>query len=318
MAKLLKESGDELDAHVKSVANTFCAGDNGPLAVAGKIQLATSVLSSFTPALLFERCIGEFCPIANADDLHAPDLRKPLHMGRLANIDEVYATFSEFGLVQDNNSCKQGSSSNLAAVNNHAGTFNRFLQFGECARATKTAGSYGGGHVDPVSFGMGGNMHPGVGVPMERGEIGNHTGCTKERFLMFAAPRVQPHEDLPENYVMPDDVEKHLWVELDEELADMSGLGDAFADPEMYAARMKDQRADAPRQDVDHVPDQSYLPDEDGYVFLLPDGVESRLRWRTSGGAPVAEMRIANRSFAMPPNMTSHPLQNESYSPFSQ
>ena len=210
MTKLLKELGDELDAHVKSVAQTLAEGSDAGVEV-GNIQLTTSVLSSFTPALLFERCSGEFCPIANADDLHAPDLRKPLHMRRLANIDEVYATFSEFGLVQDNNSRKQGSSSNLAAVNNHAGTFNRFLQFGECARATKTAGSYGGGHLEPVSFGMGGNMHPGVGVPMERGEIGNHTGCTKERFLMFAAPRVQPHEDACER-VKPVQRVEAVWL----------------------------------------------------------------------------------------------------------
>ena len=84
----------------------------------------------------------------------------------LANIDEVYAPFTDLGLLQEESRRRQSAGS--AAVNSHAGTFNRFLQFGESARATKTAGSYGGGRVNPVSFGLGGNMHPAAAVPMEQ------------------------------------------------------------------------------------------------------------------------------------------------------
>ena len=157
--------------------------------------------------MLFERCSGDYRQVQNAKDFDGADLDRSLHFGRLANVDEVYAFFQDFGLVQEDGK-RRGSSNAQCAVNPHAGTLNRFLQFGECSRTTKTAGTYGEGVVPPVSFALGGNMHPDVAIPMERGEVGNHTGALKERILFFTAPRVQPHEGIPDDYELPEGVER--------------------------------------------------------------------------------------------------------------
>ena len=106
-------------------------------------------------------------------------------------MDEVYATFADFGLLQEDAGKKKQTGS-ASAVNQHAGTLNRFIQFGEVSRATRTAGNYGEGAVPAVSFALLANMHPEIAVPMERGEIGSHNGATKERILIYTAPRVQP------------------------------------------------------------------------------------------------------------------------------
>ncbi len=54
-------------------------------------------------------------------------------MGRLANVDEVYAVFQDLGLVQEE--ARRRSSQTPSAVNPHAGALNRLLQFGDSAVA---------------------------------------------------------------------------------------------------------------------------------------------------------------------------------------
>lgn len=92
----------------------------------------------------------------------------------------------------------ENKANRVGGVNPHAGVLDRFLQFGESSRSTKTAGFYGEGNLLDVSFVLLGNAHPEVMVPMERGEVGSHTGQTKERMSFYMAPRVQPHDALPE------------------------------------------------------------------------------------------------------------------------
>ena len=225
MTKLLKTMGEALDEHILGVARSLCEQSqeegegNGMQDDPNKLVMTTAVLQSFTPEVLFERCSGDFVHVSNSDDFSNRALQEPLQLGRMANIDEAYAVFNEFGLLQDDKGRR--STSQASAVNIHAGTLNRFLQFGECARATRTAGNYGGGAVPATSFALGADMHPEAAIPMERCEIGNHTGRTKERFVFYAARRVQPHEAIPTAYVMPAGVDRWSWVELDEELAAM-------------------------------------------------------------------------------------------------
>ena len=45
-----------------------------------------------------------------------------------------------------------------------------------------------------------------------------------------------------------------------------------------------------------------FAPDEHGYIFTLPDGVESRLRYVLSEATPAAQIRVANRDFKLPTN----------------
>eukprot|EP00969_Alexandrium_andersonii_P021815 954790-Alexandrium_andersonii.AAC.1 len=47
-----------------------------------------------------------------------------------------------------------------------------------------------------------------------------------------------------------------------------------------------------------------FLPDAEGYVFDLPDGVPSRLQCRVSAGRPVPEIRVANRDAPLPPRQS--------------
>eukprot|EP00973_Karenia_brevis_P035045 4833074-Karenia_brevis.AAC.1 len=174
------------------------------------------------------------------------------------------------------------------------------LQFGECARATRTAGSYGGGIIPATSACMLGNLHPEAAIPMDRGLVGNHTGATKERAFIWTAPRVQPHEAIPEEYTWPAGVDKWLWVDLHKELAELSGLGEYFHDPE-GAIRAGLQPAPAPAHAPPSLPgSQTYVPHSEGCCLRLPDSVESRVRWVYRDGLPVAQLRIANRSFNLP------------------
>jgi hypothetical protein len=138
MTKLLKTIGDSLDEHMLSVAKQRIqagaddeAGDEPTDVPPPKIFMTSCVLASFTPAVLFERCSGDFVFVQNTDDFPAVNWKEPLFMGRLANVDEVYAIFQELGLVQDDSRRRSGASAG-SAVNPHAGVFNRFLQFGEC------------------------------------------------------------------------------------------------------------------------------------------------------------------------------------------
>lgn len=288
MTKMSKEIQGELDAFVQEEIRRRVdeAGEDASL-----LRCASLSLSSFTPTLFFERCSGDFQVVLNPEEFKTDEVRKPVHFGRSANADELYQVFNDLGMTQGDKKKPQQASN---VVNEYAGMFNRFLQFGESSRATKTGGSYGEGRVPPVSFALLGNMHPEMGVPMERGEIGSHIGATKERLLLYGAPRVQPHDALPDGYTLPDGVTPWSWVPLDEELAKLAGLESVFRDPDAAAASDL-QRADAaPSMQVD------YAPDEEGYLITLPDGVASRLRYKVSGGVPVPEIRIANRDFELP------------------
>ena len=295
--KLTKVIGDVVDDHIRSIAETLViSGGEDP----SKLQMASSTLTSFTPAVLFERCSGDYLHVRNSEDFKTRGVGEPLFFGRLANVDEVYAALNDLGLTSGD-AKKKGQTCAPSQINEHAGHFNRYLQFGECSRVTKTIGSYGEGFVRSTSFALIGNMHPTIAVPMEREEIGNHTGATKERALFHTAPRVQPHDELPTGYMLPPGVPKWSWVDLDVELARLSGLEQFLDDPEAAARSTLLRASRAPSMGAGSASlDVSFHPDEDGYLFTLPDGVESRLRYRMGGGSAVAQFRVANRDFPTP------------------
>ena len=55
---------------------------------------------SWMPAMIARRCSGDFCHAKHADDAIRGALARPLFWGWLANVDEVYESFQEFGLYQ--------------------------------------------------------------------------------------------------------------------------------------------------------------------------------------------------------------------------
>lgn len=157
-----------------------------------------------------------------------------------------------------------------------------------------------------MSFAPLGNMRPEVAVPMKRAEVGNHVGATKERILFYTAPRVQPHEQLPEGLVLPDGVPAWAWVDLDMELAELAGLSDILGDPQL-AEQSDLTRASVPASSAaDRGDIGEFLPDAEGYVISLPDGVQTQLRYKIQNGMAKAEIRSGSRRWALLPE---HSLQ---------
>ena len=224
----------------------------------------------------------------------------------MANVDEAYATFAAFGLIADDG---RKTAAAALSVNQHAGALNRLLQFGECSRTTKTGGSFGEGCVPQVSSAVMSNMHPEVALPMERAEIGNHVGCTKERIIFYTAEPVQPHSPLPPEYTVAASHIPWTWAELDADMAALCGLRSFLADPEAAAqAAVEGKLTSAPRDGdlscdaADIAKGVRFLPNTMGYAMQLPDGVTTRWRYRIEADAvAMAEFRVGNRDVPLPP-----------------
>ena len=304
MTKLVKTVVDELDKYIaglinqavqKHVADQQERDTEGAGLAVPRPDVVSASISSFTPEIFFERCSGDFSQFANSKDVGMHSLRGTCHYGRFANVDEAYAALSVFGLVQDEGRRSSSSSQANLAVNQHAGALNRLVQFGESSRSTRTSGSFGEGSVPPTTIAMNGNMHPEIAIPMERGTVGGHTGATKERIIFYTAPAVPPHEGLPSDYVLPAGMAPWYWAEMDDDLGELCGLGHMLRDPELAAS------GGLQRVSPDAIDESGlFQPDCEGYVFNLPDGVVSQLRYNMASGRPVAEFRIGFRAFPLP------------------
>ena len=164
-------------------------------------KLLSCGIASATPEEWFHRCAADFGQVTNAARLpEGRDWHGRQWLGILGNLDEAYDFLLSFGLLDDGSrpATKSGSK-----INPHQSALNKLLQFGSAARATKTGGTYGETSLS-VSLGVTSNLHPRTYVPMERGECGSHHAATKERFLVSSGRPVQPHEDLPSDFVMPE------------------------------------------------------------------------------------------------------------------
>ena len=65
-------------------------------------------------------------------------------------------------------------------------------------------------------------------IPMEKGESGtNHAAC-KERFVVSTGRPVQPHEQLPSDYVMQAGKRGAHWIPLPMPVAEVFGLADGM------------------------------------------------------------------------------------------
>lgn len=151
---------------------------------------------------------------------------------------------------------------------------------------------------------------------MERAEIGNHVGCTKERILFYTAEPIAPHSPVPAEYKLPENFVAWAWAELDHDMASLCGLRALLADPD--AAKQAEENGElsrAPEPDSMHAPQPNpddadkargvvFLPDEVGYELKLPDGVRTRWRYRIEPGeakVALAEFRVGNRDVPLLP-----------------
>ena len=157
--------------------------------------------ASSTPEEWFHRCSGDWDQVRNADKLPG-DFSGRCWCGLLGNFDEAYNFLLSLGLLSDPSTSSKDKAK--SKVNPYQSAFNKLLQFGSSARATKTAGSYGERPDRTISMGITCNMHPEQYIPMERGEIGSHAASTKERFLVATGRPVQPHEELPPAFCAPE------------------------------------------------------------------------------------------------------------------
>ena len=150
MMKVSKTLGDNVDVFImaelidlakKDLAEQNNAGvvdgvSQGAATSEPNVKAVSAVLSSFTPEEFFERCSGGSAQLENAYEVGVRrKLRGSVYVGRLANVDEVYASIQSFGLVNDDSK----RSSAATAVNQHAGALNRLLQWGDSSRATKSS-----------------------------------------------------------------------------------------------------------------------------------------------------------------------------------
>ena len=94
---------------------------------------------------------------------------------------EVYAAFASFGLINDD--ARRTSTAANLVVNQYARQLNRFLQFGEASKTTRTPAT-GEGLCPTTSMTFLGNMQTEV-------------------FRLDTAVPAPPHSPLPEDHVLP-------------------------------------------------------------------------------------------------------------------
>lgn len=94
---------------------------------------------------------------------------------------------------------------------------------------------------------------PEIALPVERAEIGNHVGCSKERILFYTAEPVPPHSPLPAEHMLSDGYVAWVWAELDHDMASLCDLQTLLADPDdAKQAELEGQLARAPQTDSTH------------------------------------------------------------------
>ncbi|CAK0904465.1 unnamed protein product, partial [Prorocentrum cordatum] len=154
----------------------------------------------------------------------------------------------------------------------------------ELEARNRPVGIGGPGAQPKVSLVWLGNVHPEIAAPLGRGALGSHAGATKERMFFYTGRPAR--------------------AELDVDMAVLSGMEELIGGPEA-AGQAQLPRA---RPHADEAPEEGgdrsvrCRPDAEGFLFALPDGVPSRLRYCWANDEWVAEYRIGNKSIPLPPS----------------
>ena len=248
-------------------------------------------LQSFTFTEFFYRCASEYpLLVFEEGDPRAKKARgSAVWFGRACNLDEAYEFFDGLGMLSSARSDKDRSPST------NASTLNTLISSGKTRRATRTSANFGAARGKPVSVSVLGNVHPDMFISMDRGLIGKHTACTKERFVICVDHAVARHAALPEASKVREGGSPWSWLPLTPQQAQSFGWDRFFNSPEAASeAGLKRDSSDVTGEgDVFEGP-------AGGYVVELPDGVESRLRYRRaasdqSGRSVHTEFRISAR-----------------------
>ena len=296
IASAIAKIGTAADKKAQKRAQTAAAAD------APQVTLWSTTLSSFTEPAFFQRCAGDWCQ--NTDENAPEAVSGRFHFSTLLNLDEAYKFLKMLGLVSQASSGDKKV--DAAAVPDAASEFNKLMQVGRSALATKTAGSFGGDDTPPVNVAGVGNLHPSVWIPVERCEAGKNHAASKERLLVATGRPIEPHHGVPQRLQLDPQFRRWVWSPLLHVMVEPLGLRPGSDDP-AQASVLYERCAATGEDGSDGEEDreQEFVPDSRGYHITLVDGYATRLRFRvmTEGGVRrlLPEFRVANRHISVPP-----------------
>lgn len=224
---------DVISDHVKRMADDYederaAAAQGAELPALQPVTVKSITLQSFTFPEFFYRCSGEYplLEFVEGDKRARSNFNQPVWFGRACNLDEAYEFFGDLGMLSTARSDKDKGSPST-----NASTLNTLIACGKTRRATRSSTNFGAARGKTVSVSVLGNAHPNKFIPMERGLLGNHTACTKERFtvcLDAAAPR---HAALSRDSTVKAGTSPWTWLPLTPQQAHAFGWEKFFNQP---------------------------------------------------------------------------------------
>ena len=164
------------------------------------------------------------------------------------------------------------------APSTNASIVNTLIASGKTRRATRSSTNFGESRGKTVSISIVGNGHPSKFIAIDRGMVGNHTACTKERFLIALDRASARHAALPQDTELPEGVKRFTWLPLTPQQASVFSWERFFEAPSQA-----DEAGLEPDEGVDDVDEEDAviqcMGPVHGYKIDLPDGTESRLRY---------------------------------------
>ena len=267
---------DVVEEEVKRLVNAA----RGPQAQGqNEAQLPVTVksmnLQSFTFVEFFYRCSSGFPQVEFEEGDRRTQAAVPANVwaGRAFNLDEAYELFEGLNLIGTARADKD------RAPSVHASTLNTLIGSGKTRRATRTSTNYGDVRGKPVSISILGNAHPSKFIAIDRAMVGNHTACTKERFLICLDHSAARHAALPEDATLPPDVDRWTWLPLTTQQAAVFHWEKYLDEPRV--AQDEGLAEDLVATEVGDavIAEGASVGPPGSYDVSLPDGNESRIRY---------------------------------------
>ncbi|CAK0808155.1 unnamed protein product, partial [Prorocentrum cordatum] len=283
---------DVIGEHVDSLL------DDGP-----PVTVKSICLQSFTFTEIFYRCSSGFplVDFSEGDGRVAEFRQSDVWGGRAFNLDEAYEFWDGLGLLATGRGGGGGGGGEKdRAPTVHASTLNTLIASGKTRRATRTSATFGESRGKRVSVSLLGNGHPGKFIAMDRGIVGNHTACTKERFVACIDQAAARRAALPAGSRLPRGVSAWAWLPLAPQQAQTFNW-ETYLDAPEAAAQYLERDTETGEASAANSQARSFVGPAGGCKVEFPDGEESRLRYLrvTPSGVGDAqlrtEFRISNR-----------------------
>jgi hypothetical protein len=283
--------------------------------------LKSIMMAEFTPEAFFERCSVDWAQVRDHEETGSGPR---LWYSTLVNIDEAYDLLKMLGVTTDDGgaSARAKGDAKTQLSTSAASGLNRLLQTGRSSMACRSAASFGDaaimaeGGVHHISLCVSGNLHPKIGIRMDREDIGVHTVCVKERFILVTGPVVEPHDQVSAAVQYPEGIERYTWAEFDEELRQDFGFPEGACEPRDTfekqiqvdltpdVMQMEPPAAGMAPPAPETVEPGTLYPHAEGFAVEFADGVATRVRYQcvvVNGQACwVPYFRIPNRCLPIP------------------